>query len=86
MSCSGESSVTKQKEVKVSFENERCKRSKGFKNENTPTLVLSGCTFTGCSLSFARNNSKAINQSKLDDSVDDLLEGIDVSQIFDDFD
>lgn len=86
MSYSGESSVTNQKGVKVWSENERCKGSKDFKNENTPTLVLSGCTFTGCSISFAGNNSKTVNQSEPNDSVDDLLKGIDVGQIFDDFD
>ena len=57
-----------------------CKGSKD-KNEDILTFVVSGCTFSGCSISFAGSNSKTINQSKPDDLGNDLLKGIDASQI-----
>ena len=47
----------------------------------SPTIVLSGCTFTGCSFNFTGGT---VSQAKKDVVEEKCLEGLDVDNIFGD--
>lgn len=49
--------------------------------ENPTSIVFRGCTFTGCAISMS---GQATNENQYDNGIQELLKGIDVSDIFDD--
>ena len=46
-------------------------------NPTPPTVVINGCTFSGCAISMS---GQAVNNN----NMDELFQGIDINQIFDD--
>ena len=49
--------------------------------ESPISIVFRGCTFTGCAISMS---GQATNENQYENGIQDLLQGIDVSDIFDD--
>ena len=53
-----------------------------FAGVSMPPIVLRGCSFTGCSIAFSAPASNVNNNT--DPIVEDVLKGIDISDVFDD--
>ena len=49
--------------------------------ESPTCIVFRGCTFTGCAISMS---GQATNENQYDHDTQELLKGLDVSDIFDD--
>ena len=50
-------------------------------SENPTSIVFKGCTFTGCAISMS---GQATDEKHYVNGIQNLLQGIDVSDIFDD--
>ena len=50
-----------------------------------PPVILSGCSFTGCSIAFSRPASNVNNAAVSTDAVvEDVLKGVNINDLFDD--
>ena len=48
---------------------------------DTPCIVFKGCTFTGCAISMS---GQASNENKYENGMQNLFQGTDIDDIFDD--